>query len=112
MILASKLCLAAGILDVERWLVRDDAKRILDWWEAFDRINPLPDPWVQTATSCFEMASIQRVLLAVNGVKTDDSEVPSWQDWMPPRYKPGKRPKPKEQSPEEQREVAEKWAKV
>lgn len=107
--LASQLCLAAGILDVEAWLVTDDAKRILDWWEAFDRINPLPNAWMQTAMVCHELSRTQATVLASQGAKIGSDDVREWQSYMPPRWRPPPKRKPIEALDREQ-EVVSKWA--
>lgn len=108
MMLASRLCLAAGILDVEWWLTTDDAKRILDWWEAFDRINPLPNEWMQTSLICHELARTQATVMASQGAKIGKDDVRTWESFMPPRWRPP--PKPKEIPVDHEMEVAKRWA--
>lgn len=107
--LAGRLCLAVGIVDVEQWLTTDDAGRILDWWEAYDRINPLPDSWVQTASLCERVERLGYMVQAFAGAKVSHDDIRSWQSFMPPRFVADKQ-RPKAQSPDEQRKIIEQWA--
>ena len=78
----------------------EHAKRILDFWEVIDRIDPLPDPWVQTAVICetIERGNTLQVVSATG----KEQEVPEYGDFMPPRWiRPPKAVEPP-QSREEQ----------
>lgn len=48
---AAIICLRSGVRDVMKWLATDpDADAILDFWEAYDQIDPLTlGTWHQTA---------------------------------------------------------------
>jgi hypothetical protein len=108
--LASRLCLAAGILDVEKWLTGEDAKRILDWWEAYDRVEPLPEPWLQTAVVCHELAKTQATIMASQGAKIKETDIRTWQSFMPPRWRPPPKKKRPARTLEQEAEVCKRWA--
>ena len=81
-------------------MAQENVSRILDFWEAYDRVNALPDPWQQTAQICQQISlgnSIQ--LKQFSG----SSEVDNWKSFMPARWVPEVvRPKFKVQSADEQ----------
>ena len=108
--IAGRICFQAGVLDVEEWLTREESTRILDWWEAYERVNPLPDSWVQTATICRSIAELRASVMATVGVTTKAEDIASWQSFMPERYRAEKPSTEPIQSPEQQRKVVEKWA--
>jgi hypothetical protein len=76
--MAGKLALRWGILDVEAWL-SSLPQGALDFWMAFDQVNPIGDEWFQTALIA-QNASLQTYAQA--GV-----DVPEVDDFMPARYK-------------------------
>lgn len=87
-------------------MCQEDAKRILDFWEVMDRVDPLPDPWLQTATICEQIEQLSCVQLATMGGTAPEPE--RYPAFMPPRWlRPenlGKRPA---QSREEQLKALE-----
>jgi hypothetical protein len=80
--LACKLALRWGILDVQAWLSSLPAGA-LDFWMAFDQLQPIGDEWLQTALVA-QQASFGAFAQA--GV-----DVPELESFMPARYKPKKR---------------------
>jgi hypothetical protein len=108
--LAAKLCLLTGeTLDVEEFMTRENVSRILDFWEAYDRVHALPDPWHQTAQICQQLSIGNSIQLKRDG---DGSEVDSWKSFMPPRWVPPVvRPKFKVQTPEQQIAILESQRK-
>ncbi len=64
--------------------------RILDFWEAYDRVNALPDPWTQTATICTEINLLRATLAAANGMESSPTKQ---ENYMPPRWVPPPMPK-------------------
>lgn len=105
--LAAKLCFFAGKLDVEKWMTRPDARRILNFWEAVDTVWPLPDPWTQSAMICSELSKGQSLQWAELGQKVPSE---TFETFMPPRYKPADKPTPvvPTQSAEEQAAILDK----
>lgn len=80
--------------------MRPDAQRVLDWWEAVDRIWPLSDPWHQTAQVSSMIDKLTCALYTTNGVQ---GQVPKpFEHHMPARYVAPKGPLPKAQSNEAQ----------
>jgi hypothetical protein len=59
--------------------------RILDFWEAYDRVNALPDSWHETATICQQLALMVASQAASAGIET---ELQPYKDFMPPRWVP------------------------
>lgn len=86
--LAAKLCFFAGKLDVEKWMTRPDARRILNFWEAVDSVWPLPDPWTQSAMLCSELSKGQSLQWSQLGQKVPAE---GYESFMPQRYKPAKK---------------------
>lgn len=80
--LAAKLALRWGILDVEAWL-QSLPGGALDFWMAFDQLQPIGDEWFQTALVA-QQASFGAFAQA--GV-----DIPEVESFMPARYKPRKR---------------------
>jgi hypothetical protein len=88
--LAGKLALHWGILDVEAWLSSLPAGA-LDFWMAFDQLQPIGDDWFQTALIA-QQASFGTFAQA--GV-----DIPEIDSFMPARYKTvKKKPEPKKES--------------
>ena len=87
-------------LDVEEFMTRPNVSRILDFWEAYDRVHALPDPWQQTAQICQQISLGNSIQLKQIGGGT---EVDNWKSFMPARWVPPvERPKFKVQTPDEQ----------
>lgn len=59
--------------------------RILDFWEAYDRVNALPDSWHETAMICQQLSLMVSAQAAASGIET---ELQPYQDFMPPRWVP------------------------
>ena len=80
--LAAKLALRWGILDVQAWL-HSLPGGALDFWMAFDQLQPIGDEWFQTALIA-QQSSFGAFAQA--GV-----DVPEIESFMPTRYRPSKR---------------------
>lgn len=72
----------AGILDVDQWLTETPA-RVLDYWEAFDRVEPIGDQWLQTAQICEMLSRGHTVAMAAVGQKLEPKTI---EDLMPARW--------------------------
>lgn len=59
--------------------------RILDFWEAYDRVHALPDPWYETATICQTLSMLISVQAAGTG---GEMPLQPQRDFMPPRWVP------------------------
>lgn len=78
-------------------------KRILDFWEAVDRIDPLPDPWLQTSLICQEIRRIADIEIAKGTGEVTPSD---YTDFMPSRWLGSAKPSGTEaQSAEEQSRI-------
>jgi hypothetical protein len=73
-------------------MVTPDASRILDFWEAFDRIEPIGGRWKQAAMIAHEVSINHAVTMATVGGKLDPKPI---EDFMPPQYRPPKKAKPR-----------------
>jgi hypothetical protein len=73
-------------------------RRILDFWEAYDRIEPLPDTWAQSAQVCTQLEKIATYILATNGQEYTPTP---YKDFMPARWEEPPKPVPRKQSAEE-----------
>lgn len=80
--LAGRLALKWGIVDVRGWLKKLPAGT-LDFWEAFDAVEPIGEEWRQSA-----MIAQQSALYAY--CKTGNAP-PELDDFMPSRFKREKR---------------------
>lgn len=80
--LAGKLALRWGILDVQAWLASLPAGA-LDFWMAFDQLQPIGDEWFQAALIA-QQSSFGAFAQA--GV-----DVPDVDAFMPARYRPRKK---------------------
>lgn len=89
--LAARLCLLWGIPDVEDWFARQPP-HILNFWEGFDRVEPIGEAWRQTAQLSSMLSQILGAHYAATGVEL---EALSQDDCMPARYAAEKKPKPK-----------------
>lgn len=66
---------------------------MLDYWEAFDQIEPIGEQWLQTAQICEFLSRGHTVAMAAVGKTLEPKSI---EDLMPPRWKPpakGKAPK-------------------
>lgn len=66
--------------------------RILDFWEAFDRIEPFGESWEQAATICAVVQNGQVMQSASMGVSLEPK---TYLDYMPPRFVRPKVAKPR-----------------
>jgi len=82
--LAGRLALEWGIVDVRGWL-SSLPRGALDFWEAFDMVEPIGERWRQSAMVSHQ--SSMGVYLQAG------KEPPDVDDFMPPRYKRRKPPK-------------------
>ena len=96
--LAARLCFAWGIEDVNGWM-DCVSPNVLDFWEAFDSIEPIGEQWRQTATVTTMAARIVEYTAAVAGHKMEPSVI---EDAMPSRYRPIKRPAIRSQQQDQQ----------
>jgi hypothetical protein len=64
-------------------MTREDATRILNFWEAFDRVIPMADPWMQTAEICTVLERIIAGLFSANGQRY---EIRGKEQFMPPQW--------------------------
>lgn len=76
--LAGRLALQWGIVDVQAWL-RSLPRGALNFWEAFDSVEPIGEQWSQTA-----MLAWASTIENFRDPKEPD-------DFMPPRYRRKKR---------------------
>lgn len=78
-----------GIVDFDAWLSNLDP-RVLDQWVAFDRVEPISDPWQHTGTIASEVHEVVRWIAMERGVQV---EATSPDDYRPrravPRATPG-----------------------
>ena len=87
--LAARLCFAWGIEDVEAWLDRVPA-RVLDFWQAFDSLEPIGEHWKQTAETNALLAKLVDFQAAKIGVELEPTTV---EDCMPARFRRKQKPK-------------------
>jgi hypothetical protein len=87
--LAARLCLQMGIVDVEEFF-HTVPKRIMDFWTAYDHIEPIGQSWLQTAVVAKEVDDMHHDLCVANGIDREPKR--TWEKFMPPRYKPVKKP--------------------
>lgn len=73
--LAGRLALQWGIVDVQAWL-RSLPRGALNFWEAFDSVEPIGEHWRQAATVAWS-ASLDKF-----------KEVRDPDEFMPPRFRP------------------------
>ncbi len=57
-------------------------KHVLDFWDAVDAVDPLPEPWRQTAMTCEMLSHVRATISAGSGVAT---KLQTSRDFMPPR---------------------------
>lgn len=76
--LAGRLALQWGIVDVRAWL-RSLPRGALNFWEAFDAVEPIGEQWRQTAMLAW-MSSLDKF--------QDPRDI---DDFMPPRFRRKKR---------------------
>lgn len=71
-----------GILDVKEFMMRVP-RRVLDFWVAFDRIEPIGEEWLQNSILGHELSRLRSTIYAVNGTEV----VPQpFEDYMPIRW--------------------------
>jgi hypothetical protein len=76
--LAGRLALEWGIVDVKSWLA-SLPRGALDFWAAFDRVEPIGERWAQSAMIAHQSAF---------GVYCQaGKDPPSFEDYMPTRWK-------------------------
>jgi hypothetical protein len=76
--LAGRLALEWGIVDVQAWLA-SLPRGALDFWAAFDQVEPIGERWAQSAMIAHQAAF---------GVYCQaGKEPPDFEDYMPPRWK-------------------------
>jgi hypothetical protein len=66
---------------VETWLASLDP-RVLDGWLAFDRLEPISQPWMHSATICQVLWDALGAIAAAQGVELPKRSV---DDWIPDR---------------------------
>lgn len=81
--LAARLCFAWGIEDVEAWL-DSVSPRVLDFWQAFDSIEPIGEQWRQTAETNALLSRIVEFQAAKLGMELQKTTI---EDCMPQRFK-------------------------
>ena len=99
------MCLKLGIDDVLGWLDRVD-RSVLDFWIAFDAIEPIGDEWQQVAELKRLLAQLSAFQSAACGVVL---AIPETDELMPDRYRPApvkRKPAPIAKTPEEQKAEA------
>jgi hypothetical protein len=69
--------------------------KALDRWIAFDSVEPIGEQWAQSAQVCELLSQVIGVLAATSGVKLDTY---TSQNFMPGRYEPPPKQKPKKPS--------------
>jgi hypothetical protein len=69
-----------GVIDVEEFLDKTPTS-VMDFWEAFDSIEPIGEQWLQTAQLSFLLDRLFASM--IKGGKVHEVE-----EFMPPRYKP------------------------
>jgi hypothetical protein len=87
--LAARLCFAWGIEDVEAWLEGVEP-RVLEFWQAFDFVEPIGEQWRQTAETNKLLSRVVELMAARFGIEMEPTTI---EELMPQRYKPEKKPK-------------------
>ena len=80
--------MAWGIADVEGWL-DSQPKAVIDFWEAFDSLEPVGDHWMQTATLASVLDALMAIVAATGGMK---KEIRDWESFMPNRFERSAKP--------------------
>lgn len=62
-----------------------EASDVLDFWEAFDRVDPIGDDWHQSAMLAMQIYQCYSAIMARGGQATDPKP---FDDFMPPRWLP------------------------
>ena len=88
---AFRLCLELGIDDPRRWLNSVDDE-LVDLWEAYYRMEPFGNSWLQTAVVCQTQSVTSSYVAASCGAKVKPTE---WKHFMPTTFKQPKSDKPK-----------------
>ncbi len=74
---AFRLAIALGIPDPIDWIDTVDP-RVIDCWIAYDSHEPIPYPWLQTATIAAEAYRTTAFVAAANGQRLDHRKVASF----------------------------------
>jgi len=80
--LAARLCFAWGIEDVEAWM-DSVPQRVLDFWQAFDLVEPIGEQWLQTAETNQLIARLVEHEAARLGVEMTPTTI---EELMPQRF--------------------------
>jgi hypothetical protein len=83
------LCFAWGIEDVEAWF-DDVAPRVLDFWQAFDAVEPIGEQRLQSARIETMLSRVVEYIAATHGHEMEPTTI---NDCMPYRYKREQSPK-------------------
>lgn len=59
--------------------MEDTPSRVIDFWEAFDSVEPLGEQWMQTA-------QISHLLDRIFACHSNSTKIYPVEDYMPPRY--------------------------
>lgn len=78
------MALQWGIVDVRSWLASMPIGT-LDFWEAFDAVEPIGGQWEQSAMIAHQ--------IAIKTFCDAGQKPPEWEQFMPPRYQPPKETK-------------------
>lgn len=85
---AFRLAISLGIDDPLTW-IDSVHPSVIDAWIAYDRVEPIPRPWDQTATVAMEVYRVAMLTASKNGHELDPK---SRSDFMPATESPSKRP--------------------
>ena len=78
---AFRLALFLGIDDPLSWVDTVDPL-VIDCWLENQLYDPLPDPWLQTATIAMEIYQLASLIGASNGIRLPELKI---DHWMPSR---------------------------
>lgn len=67
---------------MDRWLTETPA-RVLDYWEAFDHVEPIGEQWLQAAQICEMLSRGHVVAMATVGQTLEPKSI---EDFMPARW--------------------------
>lgn len=71
---AFRLAIALGIADPIAWIDSVDPS-VIDCWIEYDALEPIPYPWLQSATIAAEVYRTTAFIAAANGQKIDTRKV-------------------------------------
>jgi hypothetical protein len=92
--LAARLCFAWGIPDVIGWL-DEVPSRVIDFWIAFDAVEPIGEHWRQTAEVNSRLSQLAGLAALNYGAKLEQE---TSDECMPQRYVRAKERLPKVES--------------